>query len=461
MKKSRLHLVPLALALLLALSLSAPALALDDPEPNCRAAIVVDGDHDQVLYAHNAYERMYPASVTKIMTSLVVLEAVEAGQLALDTPVTASQEAVTLPENSSTAGILAGEILTVEQLLYCDLLPSANEACNILAEAVAGSVEAFVERMNAKAQELGMGGTHFTNPHGLHDEDHYTTAYDIYLMAKAAMEYETFRTIVSTDTYVLPATNLSEERVLHSTNALLSNWNVIGYTYNKAIGIKTGYTGEAGRCLAAAAVDGEGRTFYSVVLGTEDGYDEQGNYVYYSFYESRRLLEWAFDNFQRTDLLGEDTVNAVRELPVTLSDEADFVLVQPAGSIQATLPTDYDPEQAELIMDLPESVQAPIAAGQELGSVSLIYNGITYGPLPMVAVDGVGRSGFQYAIHLVQTYWSYWWIRIPVILALVLLVLFLLYLALLRPRRRRNRRRYSYSGGSRHSPSNYRGRGQR
>ena len=129
----------LLLAALLSLSLVCPALALDDPQPNCRAAILVDGDNNEVLYDFNARQRMYPASITKIMTSLVVLDAVDAGEISLDTLVTASAQAVNLPWDSSTAGIKAGEILTVLDLLYCDLLPSGNEACNILSEAVAGT----------------------------------------------------------------------------------------------------------------------------------------------------------------------------------------------------------------------------------------------------------------------------------------------------------------------------------
>ena len=199
MKKYIRRAAALATALVLTLSLCLPAaFALDDPQPHCTAAIVVDGDNNEVLYDYNAYEKRYPASVTKIMTTLVVLRAIDAGELTLETQVTASKEAVTLPEGSSTAGIVEGEVLTIEQLLYCDLVPSGNEACNILAEALCGSEEAFVERMNETAEDLGMTGTHFANPHGLHDPDHYTTAYDIYLMASAAMEYEIFREIVST-----------------------------------------------------------------------------------------------------------------------------------------------------------------------------------------------------------------------------------------------------------------------
>lgn len=456
MKKYRF--LSLIFALAMALSLVTPALALEDPKPHAGAAIVVDGDHNEILYDLNMHQKMYPASLTKIMTSLVVLDAIDKGELSLDTQITASEQAVRLPEGSSTAGIKAGEILTVEQLLYCDLVPSANEACNILAEAVAGSTPAFVERMNAKAAELSADNTHFTNPHGLHDDDHYTTAYDLYLMAKAAMEYEVFRTIVSTGRYVLPATNLSGERVLHSTNLFLTNWFVIGYTYSRAIGIKTGYTGEAGRCLASAAVDDQGRTFYCIVLGSEFAYDEDGNYIRYSFSESERLLEWAFDNFQRRVLLDENTENIIREVPVTLS-ETDYVLALPVGSVEATMPTDYDPNQAQFVIDLPESLEAPVKAGTKLGTVSIIYDGVTYGTLDMIASDDVERSDFLYYKAQALYYWGMWWVKALVALAVVLIVLIILLIAV--SVRRAGRSRYSYSGGGRRasrSGRSYRGR---
>lgn len=442
----------------MATALIVPASALEDPQPRARAAIVVDADNNEVLYDYNAYDKMYPASVTKIMTSLVVLDAIDNGELSLDTQITATAAQVTLPLGSSTAGIMAGETLTVEQLLYCDLLPSANEACNILADAVAGSADAFVERMNTKAAELGMTGTHFTNPHGLHDDDHYTTAYDIYLMAKAAMDHEVFRTIVSTSTYTLPATNLSDERTLYSTNCFLCSWYGIGYIWSKAIGIKTGYTEEAGRCLATAAVDDDGRTYYCIILGSEYAYDDDGDYVYYSFTESKRLLEWAFDNFRRVTLLDEDTKNVIREVSVTLSDEADHVLAQPVGSISATMPIDYDPDQAKLKFDLPESIEAPVTAGTQLGTVTFTYDGVSYGSLPLVAADDVARSDFLYYVQQAQLYWAKWWVKALVILAAVLILLLIFFLAFVRPRRRR---RYSYSGSRRGGTGNYRGRRRR
>ncbi|MDE7171676.1 MAG: D-alanyl-D-alanine carboxypeptidase [Oscillospiraceae bacterium] len=453
MKKYRF--LSLLLAGLMALSLVCPALALEDPQPKARAVIIVDGDSGEVLYDFNARQRMYPASITKIMTSLVVLDAVAAGEISLSTQVTASAQAVDLPWDSSTAGIKAGEQLTILDLLYCDLLPSGNEACNILSEAVAGTSAEFVVRMNAKAQELGMEDTHFANPHGLHDPEHYTTAYDIYLMAFAAMQNETFRSIVRSPSYELPATNLQESRIIYSSNGLLTGYYAgTGYTYGKAIGIKTGYTGEAGRCLASAAVDELGRTFYCVVLGTED---EESTGHKFSFSESKRLLEWAFDNFHRITLLDQETENVLREVAVTLSDEADYVMAQPVGKIEATMPSDYDPKRAELLVDLPESIEAPVAAGDKLGTITFQYDGVTYGTLDMVAMDSVERSNFLYTIQQIQEYWGKWWVKALAATGVVLALTLVFFLTVVLPKRKA-RRRYSRGGSRRVGAGGYRGR---
>lgn len=443
MKKHRF--LPLLLSALIALSLLAsPTAALDDPQPLARAAIVVDGVYGDVVYSHNGYERMYPASITKIMTSLLVLEAIEEGKLSLDTQVAASAASVAMPEDSSNVGIQAGEILTVEQLLYCDLVASANEACNILAETVAGSIPDFVDLMNEKAEALGMEGTHFVNPHGLHHEDHYTTAYDITVMARAAMEYELFRTLVSTAHHTIPATNMSKERKLHSTNALISNWHYLSYLYNKALGIKTGTTEAAGKCLASAAADEQGRVYYCVILGAQPAQREDGTAIQTQFSESKRLLEWAFDSFERRVLL--DDTSYITELPVTLSDEAQHVVVQPRGLVEATMPRDYDPDKERITIQLPEQVEAPVTQGQVLGSITLHYDGVEYGSLELVAADSVSRSNFQFYMQLTQGYLSQWWVRALLVGAGLLLVLLLLRRLFFRPRH------YSSSGSS------YRGR---
>ena len=258
------------LAVLMSILCLPPLAYADEPlDIQAKAALLVDGSSGRVLYAKNEHEELYPASITKVTTALLVLEAIERGDLRLDQTVTVSASALAGQDpDGSTAGIKEGEQLTVEELLYCMLVVSANEACSILAEAVSGSVDAFVEQMNQRVQELGCVNTHYVNDSGLHDPQHYSSAWDIYLITREAMKYDEFMTIVNSKSYTVPATNLSEARELHSTNALISTWRMLGYYYSGAQGIKTGSTSDAGNCLVSSAVRGS-RRLVGVVLGAD------------------------------------------------------------------------------------------------------------------------------------------------------------------------------------------------
>lgn len=222
----------------------------EDPDILAKAALLVEVESGAIAYAKNEHQELYPASLTKVMTSLLVLEAIEDGVLSMDQEITASETAFAgLSSDGSNAGIKPGEIMTVRNLLYCMLVVSANEACNILAEAVSGSVEDFVRAMNQRAAELGCENTHFVNPNGLHDPQHYTSAWDMYLITREAMNHPNFLEISDTANIIIPATNLSKERNYWTTNHLLSTWRVIGYLNKEAHGIKTGSTDAAGHCL--------------------------------------------------------------------------------------------------------------------------------------------------------------------------------------------------------------------
>ena len=222
----------MAAFLLLSLLLPGAALAVEDPAPQATAALVVDATYGEVLYEMNIHEKRYPASITKIMTALLTLEAVDRGELSLDDIITAPPGIHNgLTANSTTQNIRNGEQMTLEDLLYCTLVASANEACNVLAHAVAGGIDPFVERMNLRAAELNMTGTHFTTTHGLHHDNHYTTAWDIWLVSNEAMKNQTFREMVATKSYTVPATNVSKERTFYNTNGLLTAWKYSGYVY--------------------------------------------------------------------------------------------------------------------------------------------------------------------------------------------------------------------------------------
>ncbi|MDY3906758.1 MAG: D-alanyl-D-alanine carboxypeptidase family protein [Lawsonibacter sp.] len=450
MKKYRtfsfLLLIPIILSML-----CVPSFALEEPELQCRNAVLVDANYGEVLYSKGAYDKAYPASITKVMTALLVMEALESGQLTTDTVVTVSELAAQKSyANESSADLKAGEQLTVEELLYCLLLPSANDAAKVLAEAVDGSIEEFVAHMNRKAGELGCQGTHFVNPHGLHDDDHYTTAYDISLFMTAALEYDLFRTIIGTASHTVPATNLSGERLYYNTNGLISNLHYLGYVYDKCIGGKTGSTDEAGRCLVAAAEDGD-TLLVSVVLGSgpieQQGYDKlrQGQFT-----ESTKLLKWGFQNFERVTITrGSEPVDKVA---VTLSRQADEVNVKPQGSITRTLPKDLDLDKIETEITLfsPE-VEAPVQEGQVLGTMKLSYEGEVYGTLDLVAVTSVERSELLYKkAQFIAFFQS---TRVKLVLVLVLLVVVLLVLKLTVFRKRR---RY-HSGAGARARGNYRG----
>ena len=418
---------------------------LNEMEVDAAAAILVDADTGTVLYEQNAHAQRYPASITKVMTALLTLEAVDRGELTLETVVTASSALHTgIGEDASTADIQEGEQMRVIDLLYATLLPSANEACNILAEAVSGSVDAFVELMDQRAAELGMEDTHFANSHGYHDPDHYTTAYDISLMCREAMEHETFRTIVSSLNYTLPATNLHEERIIRSTNALVSTWRITGYWYEYATGVKTGYTPEAGYCLASSATKDD-RDLIAVVMGCERVPGTTGSEGFTYFSESSRLLEWGFDNFSERTLL--DSTYFAGTVPVTLSREADYVGAEAQGTLEAILPNDLDPADFQItpVFD-EEELQAPVTRGQVVGHVTVSNGDTVYGSLDLVAVDDVERSELLYRIDQIQRFFSLLWVRVALIAILVLAVILLLRWLLFGRRRRYGSSRTGYRG---------------
>ncbi len=445
----------LLLALPMALSMLLPVSAIgkqEDLDLFCTNAALLDVNHGDLLYDMGARERAYPASITKVMTALLVMEAIEGGQLSLDTVVTVSESAIqSIPIEYVKGGFQAGEQVTVEQLLYCMMLESDCDASNILAEAVDGSVADFVAHMNRKAGELECQGTHFTNTYGLHDENHYSTAYDITLWMKAALEYDEFRAVIATAQYTVPATNLSGERFFYNKNALISNLYYSGYYYDKCIGGKTGTTDDAGRCLVAAAEDGD-ELLISVVLGSGpmevEGKEQlqQGQ-----FRESTRLLEYGFNNFQRVTITRDS--EPVAKVKVTMSRQADEVNLKAQGSIVRTLPKSMDPDDIESRISLfAEEVEAPVKEGQLMGVMTLSYEGEVYGTLDLVAVTSVERSELLYKKQQFFAFFQTTGVKLALGAAALLIALVVLKLAVFRKKRGGAR-----VGAGARSRGNYRG----
>ena len=442
----------LALVFLLG-ALTPAALAEGEFTVSASSAILMDADTGEILYELAPDERRYPASITKVMTGLLTVEAIESGKLTKGDMLSLQPDLYTgIGEGGSTQGLQAGEVMSVWDLLNCALIPSANEACNALATAVSGDIPTFVEQMNKRAAQLGMANTHFVNTHGYHDDDHYTTARDIAVMCQEAMSHPMFREIVSSVSYTVPATNLHGERVLHDTNALISNAKVQGYLYQYAIGIKTGSTPEAGMCLASAAQK-DHRTMIGVILGGKN-WMKSGEVIPDNYFsESRRLLEHGFNDFTRKTVL--DSIEPIETIPVSLCAQQDYVTVQPAQSIEATLPNDLDPSLFERKVTVPEALQAPIQKGQVLGSLTVSYGGKDYGTVDLVASTSLERSQFLYVLERIRWVFSHLWVRLLLLAVVILILVFALRRMIYGPSRRRRRRdrERAYS-------SSYRGRGR-
>lgn len=398
------------------------------PAPHAKAAILVDMKSDKVLFAKNENERMYPASTTKILTSIIALE-----NLALDEIVVAQPEAITpITNNHSHMGIIIGEELTVEQLLYGTLVYSANDAANVLAVRIAGSIEAFAQMMNTKATELGAVNSHFVNPHGYHNDNHYTTASDLTKITKYAMQNEKFREIVKTDMYTMGATNKYKEiRYLSNTNHLVSRRRYYQYFYDKAIGIKTGFTDEAGSCLVSAAVDGD-TELLSVVMNCQN--TTMVSNGAYSFVDSKNLLQYGFDNFKyitvaaNGDILSDSAVYEAR-------DNVRVVLTVD-NPISGLLPSDININDVVKTPVLNEKIAAPISKGDVLGTIECSYQGEVIGTANLIATNDVKKDYIIAIIHL--------FIKIitnPIFIILLLIFVWLIVSSNIRRAKKRKQRR--------------------
>ena len=413
---------------------SVTALASNSPALDATAALLVSPDSGMVLYSKNADQKRYPASTTKIMTALLTLENVSN----LDETVTS--EAVdfeNVTADSSNAGILLGEQVTVRDLLYALMLPSANEAAYMLARHVGGSWEQFVDMMNDRAAELGCTGTHFCNPCGLHEEDHYTTAHDLYLIAKEAMKDVTFRDIVSTVQHRMAKTNLHEERIIYTTNQLIFS-SFQPWSYANCLGIKTGHTSQAGNCFVGYAEYGDAKLF-SVVLGCSDSSKEYPS-VAASFTDTKKLCQWGFENFTSKTLArqGEE----VTYTKVKLSTDTNQLLLTAKADVVALLPKDLDVKALELVEDIPEEVKAPVKAGDPIGTATYRYNGTDYGTVELVALNDISRSTVLFYADKLSTFFQSMVFKILLLAAAAFFILHIFtHILFGGVRRRRNRRK--------------------
>lgn len=334
----------------------------------CKAALLYELDTETMVYSYNVDEKLYPASLTKVMTCLVALELCED----LNEVITVSEEiAANIDPNGSGMDLVAGEELKMIDLLYGLMVESANDAASVIAAHLAGSEEAFVRKMNQKASQLGCTMTHFNNVHGLHDEEHYTCARDMAKIMIAALENETFCELYSTSSYKVEATNKSEARQMYTTNYLISEALVQAYYDTRVIGGKTGFTTPAGRCLVTVSED-NGMRYLCVILGAEMEFAEDGWTVisYGSFEQTQGLLNYGFNNYMATQVLSSSQTLGQFDVEYGSADTQGMVLntsdtVLPAGSDMSAIRYEYAMDQ--------EVLTAPVQAGDPIGVVRVWY----------------------------------------------------------------------------------------
>ncbi len=433
MKKFRFF--PLIIIICLALSCIAPsASALDEPSMVATSVVLADLNSDAVLYSKNMDAQVSPASLTKIMTVLIAIEEVEAGNHSLDESVTAQAGCRDgMDEDSSTSGITPGETMSYRDLIYCAMLQSANEACNILAFQVSGSVESFVARMNERAAALGCTGTHFANTNGLTNDAHYTTAYDFSLITREAVKHEFFMTVVNTKQYTVPQTNYCAPRVLENSNALINTASIYGsdYFYEYASGVKTGYTRAAGSCLISTA-EKDGVRLLGVVMGSTCPLNDPNRKDYGNFVDSLSLYNWGFANFSYQTVV--TTAMNVQSVSIDLAQDFSEIMLHPANDVTLLLPNDTDVSQIYLNTTIyADELVAPISSGQELGTASIMINGTNYGTVKLVSNTSVDLSRSEYFKLRLQSLFGKTWV---VVLIVFVCLLFVGYLALVAHYRR-------------------------
>ena len=358
---------------------------------------------------------MYPASTTKILTAILTIENCNLGDI-----VTVPYEAVySIPSGYSVAALQPGEQLTVEQLLQVMLVHSANDAANVLAYHVSGSIDAFANLMNQKVNELGLKNTHFTNPSGMHNENHYTTAYDLAIIMKYCMKNSTFRRLSGLKYCIIPATNKYDERVFNTTNELLiSNNSEVSsnYYYKYAIAGKTGYTTEAKNCLVSVS-NKDDLELICVILSA----GLYPNNLSAKFVDTKALFNYGYNNYTIRKLREKNAIASqieigngskeTRNLDLLISDDITALIPQD------DLETEFSPD-----IKIQDNLLAPIAQGQVVGKIVYNIDGIEYSS-DLVASHSVEKSGF---------------LTLLVQILLIILILFFLYKLLFGDRKKKS-----------------------
>ncbi len=407
----------------------------DDVRLNCKVNLLISLDDNSVIIERNADKKVAPASLTKIMTALVVLQ----NETNLQRKMTISEEAIKsiAGTGSSTAGLKSGEELTVYDVLCCMLIPSGNDAANALAIEYGGTIAGFVKKMNATAKSLGCKNTNFENAHGLDSPKHLTTANDLVLITKAALKYPAFETISGSYIYDLPETNMHKARRIVTSNDLINPYR---NAYNKSVkGIKTGTTGNAGRCLISYA-SRDGYNYLAVAMGggsvdkDGDGTKETNQ----AFEDTNIMYNWAFRNLKYEIVTRQGQF--VCSVPLRNCSGSDSAKLVAAKEVLALVPQGNNSESVSFKpIDLPESIEAPLKKGDIVGKAEIIYAGQRIGVVDIVAAEDAKRDIFLYSKSLIENLTSITFFRILFIFIAIGIVAYIAYFIIANRKRKKMR----------------------
>ncbi len=388
--------------------------------------ISLDDDSHPVVAEKNADKRKYPASLTKIVTTMVTLNKVQ--NLSQTTTVSKSAIEALYGTGAQVAGLKIGQTITIEELLYLTMVHSACDACQVLAEFVSGSVPAFVEEMNNWVKSLGCKDTNFVNPDGLHDPNHYTTPYDMAKITLAAMKNEIFNKISSTQQYKFGKLNF-----IH-TNYMLDKFHVT-YYYPYAQGIKTGSTEQAGYCVITKASKG-GYNYLAIVMDSPievlDGIKTKC-----SFIDAKSLFDWAFDSLKYTTVVRKNDI--AYELPVNNGKDADTVQLVVKDDVTTLVPSTLDPSNVIIEpVDPPESLDAPVTKDDFVCKANIIFGEKTIVTVDLVAAKTVELSTFLKILNALKKFFTN---KIVLTVLGVIVLLAILYIVTFVRRLRRDKER--------------------
>ena len=385
-------------------------------------------NNDRVMEQRGETHRIYPASMVKIMTAIIALEYYGTN---ITKEITVTSDAIRRITGNHIK-LRAGEIVTAEQLINAVIVGNSNDATNVLAIDIAGSIPAFVDMMNEKAKAIGCTNTVYTNPTGLHDNKMYTTLADLALISLYAYKLSRFTEMATQRIYYFPPTNLSSKsRAITNRNVFVSNHIDARYYNPEALGLNAGFTVEAGYCLSTVVNHG-GLIFLCIISGAS--YDEEN---IYSYVAAQQLLEWAYNTWDYITVL-EDT-SVVCEVPVKLSSYADTIAFYPERKIELFLPKNTDvAKDIEKVFTMYKDVySAPIESGMEGGILSLYHKGELVARVPLITKNYIDQSNIMYVSDFVQTVLRADWFRITVAVVLIVVTSYIFINAAVRYNRKK------------------------